>query len=463
MPTVTYVAAGAASTGNNATLTPAIGAGTVAGDLIVCVASIRNSGTGVPNVPTGYTSLLLSGNVRVSAKTAVGGDAAPSQSFTGGVANADTIARCFTLRGTTMALAAQASAAQLNASAQNIAYPALNVASAQNFLLMALWKQDDATSIATPAGWTSVGLTSTTTGDDALQQLYYQGQTTEADIIAGSAVVTGGAAAISRALMVAFAPTAYIAVQEQDVWPPRTLISVTNLTVGDSVDIYRVVAGERTLVRAASEDSVTDVSFVRVDAELPFGTPVSYVAVVNGSLEYSSSGVTYVLTGGKVAISDAITGLSAEVVIMAIDPLTYDPGATVFKVGGRNVIITGDMPGWAGSWEFYTETTAAAEQLRALVAGSTEGIVQIRQPGGYDGVDCYAGLTSVEVGRFSADGSDQRRLIRGALVQVEAWAPLLEARGYTLQDLADAYTGLTLQDVSDDFLTLLALAQADLS
>lgn len=461
MPTVTYVGAGAAATGNNATVAPAIHASTIAGDVILCVATIRNSGTGVPDIPTGYTSLALSGNVRVSGKVAVGGDAAPSQTFTGGVANADTIARTITIRGTT--LAAIATAVQLNASAQNIGWPALDVTSAQNFVLMALWKQDDATSIATPGGWTSVGLTSTTTGDDALVQLYYQGQTTEADIGASSAVVTGGGAAISRGVLISFAPTAYIAVEQQDVWPPRTLITVTNLTVGDSIALYRVVAGARTLVRAASDDAVSDPAFVRVDAELPFGVPVSYVAVVNGSLEYATSSTSYVLTGGKVAISDAITGLSAEVVIMSIDPLTYNPGATVFQVGGRNVVVTGDMPGWSGTWEFYVETTAAAEQVRNLIAAATEGIVQVRQPGGYDGIDCYAGVTSVDVARFSQDGSDQRRLVRGALVQVEAWADALEARGYTLQDLADAYTGLTLQDVADDFVTLLALAQADLS
>jgi hypothetical protein len=50
---ITFVAAGATSVGNNVALTPALPAGLVAGDLLLCQASIRNSGTGTPNTPAG--------------------------------------------------------------------------------------------------------------------------------------------------------------------------------------------------------------------------------------------------------------------------------------------------------------------------------------------------------------------------------------------------------------------------
>jgi hypothetical protein len=39
----------------------------------------------------------------------------------------------------------------------------------------------------------------------------------------------------------------------------------------------------------------------------------------------------------------------------------------------------------------------------------------------------------------------------------------LLSRGYTLQDVADAYTGLTLADLAGDYATLLLLAQGDFS
>ena len=39
---------------------------------------------------------------------------------------------------------------------------------------------------------------------------------------------------------------------EQDVYPPRVLVSVTGVPLGSSLEVYRVVGADRTLVRAAS-------------------------------------------------------------------------------------------------------------------------------------------------------------------------------------------------------------------
>jgi hypothetical protein len=46
------------------------------------------------------------------------------------------------------------------------------------------------------------------------------------------------------------------------------------------------------------------------------------------------------------------------------------------------------------------------------------------------------------------------------VTEVESWSSSLQAASYTLQNLADAYVGQTLLDFSDDYPTLLALAQA---
>lgn len=251
-----------------------------------------------------------------------------------------------------------------------------------------------------------------------------------------------------------------IAADEQPSWPPRVLISVTGLTIGDSVDLYRVVAGEATAVRAGQFLQATDTSLLRIDAELPFGVPVAYRAVVNGT-DYDTSATTYTLPGGKVALTDAVTGLAAEVVILTWPEKQRQRAASVFDVAGRNVVVSGAYPQFTAAIELFCESWSQTESVLALLAGATSGIVQIRQPGGYEGVDCYVHVSGHRERRWSQDGSDPRRVHALDVEEVSGWAPVLEASGYTLQDIADVYTGLTLDDLSDDFATLLAVAQGE--
>jgi hypothetical protein len=250
---------------------------------------------------------------------------------------------------------------------------------------------------------------------------------------------------------------------EQDSWPTRVLVSLTGLTLGNAVSVYRVQGTTRTPVRAASSASVTDTSFLRVDAELPFGTPVRYVAVVNGVTEYWTALATHGLVGGKVALTDAVSGLSAESVIMAWPDRSWSPKTSVFNVGGRNVVVSGDLGSWEGSIELYVETTSSLASLYRLLTGATSGVIQVRQPGGYDGIDSYIAVTDITEKRWSQDGSDQRRRVTLAAVQVEAWPAALEAAGFTLADIANRYTGGTLATLAGDYATLLAVAQGDFS
>jgi len=230
-----------------------------------------------------------------------------------------------------------------------------------------------------------------------------------------------------------------ITATEQDSWPPRVLVSVTGLIVGDGVAVYRVVGGARTLVRAGETVAVTDTSFLRTDAELPFGQPVSYLAVVNDDDEYTTGPSTYVLPGGRVALTDAISGAAAEVVILAWDEKEYSRQSSVFRVGGRNVVVAGQLGQFESSLELFTSTTSARDAVMALAESATEGVVQVRQPGGYDGVDSYLAVLGATDRRWSQDGSDQRRVISLDVAEVQSWAPALEARGSTLQDIANVY------------------------
>ncbi len=226
---------------------------------------------------------------------------------------------------------------------------------------------------------------------------------------------------------------------EQDTWPPRVLVSVTGLTVGDAVELYRQTGGQRTQVRAGESAAVADSSFLRTDAELPFGVPVTYVAVVNGDIEYATAATTYALPGGKVAVTDAITGDSAETVIMAWPDKARTRQASTFDVGGRTVVVSGPMGQPTSDVEFYAASTAALDDLVSVLSTATGGVVQVRQPGGYAGIDSYLAVLSVSERRFSQDGSDPRRTVSAEVAEVEGWAPALEARGTTLQDIADTY------------------------
>lgn len=256
-------------------------------------------------------------------------------------------------------------------------------------------------------------------------------------------------------------PRLAVAVQD-GVWPPRVVITVTDLTVGDNVVIYREIDGERTAVRSGTLDSATDPSFVVIDAEQPFGVEVSYIAVVEGS-DLSAAPVTVELSGGQVALSDAITGQAAEVVITAWPEKTKTRRSSVYAVGGRNVVVAALRGGFAGAIDVYTETETARLSVDELLEAATSGVIQLRQPGGYYGVDAYLAVLSDTEKRWSQDGSDERRIWTLDVVEVESWAASLEAAGFTLEDLAEAFDGQSLDQIDDVYTTLLEISQADLS
>jgi hypothetical protein len=201
---------------NNASVSPNIPSGMTVdtGQVVLGWAAIRNSGTGTVDLPSGWTELARSGNVLFFGRYYVTGVTAPTITFSGGVANADTSARLWGMSGVSLNLDSgkymrfeTSPQAQLNSSAQDIAYPALTVRRDNCTVFVLAWKQDDWTSVATPGAMDGELIdNSTTTGDDQGIAGYYDIQTSATDIAAGSLVVTGGASAISRAIVVALRP-----------------------------------------------------------------------------------------------------------------------------------------------------------------------------------------------------------------------------------------------------------------
>lgn len=222
-----HVNTSAGVTGNNASVTPTIPTGVQPGDLLLILASIRNSGTGTVNTPTGWTKLVDAGNVVLLGRRYVTGDAAPTVTFTGGVANADTLAQMGAYRN--CELLPVSSNTVLNASAQNINYPALTVTRDNCRIIAAGWKQDDWTSVATlPNGYTENGEIISTAGDDAAMVWDRVPQTTATNIVAGAFTVTGGAAAISRGLVAAFPPAAYVTRDTVTITPNMPVVWLKN-------------------------------------------------------------------------------------------------------------------------------------------------------------------------------------------------------------------------------------------
>ncbi len=214
---ITFVGAGAVSTANNASVTPALPAGLVVGDLMVALVSIRNSGAGTVNTPAGWSVIRAFGNVTLFGRRNQAGDVAPTFTFAGGVLNADTIGQIAAWRRAD--LAPLTGADLLNGSQQNIPYPGLTITKDGCLVLVAGWKQDDWTSVATLAGMTEVGEGIAIAGDDAAQVWDYVIQTTRANIAASSFTVTGGASAISWGATVALPHAAFLNEQLANITP----------------------------------------------------------------------------------------------------------------------------------------------------------------------------------------------------------------------------------------------------
>jgi hypothetical protein len=198
----TFVSAGTGATGNNASVSPGLPAGVADGNLMVLSASIRNSATGTVNTPAGWSLMTSYGNVSVFGRYRVTGDTAPTVTFAGGAAGDDTIARIVAF--TNADIVPLVVSPQLNASAQDIATPATTTPDTGRPTIATFvgWKQDDWTSIGPRGSFTHAWDTVATAGNDAGMTYDYRIEASGSLVWpTASAAVTGGAAAISRAIM----------------------------------------------------------------------------------------------------------------------------------------------------------------------------------------------------------------------------------------------------------------------
>lgn len=249
----------------------------------------------------------------------------------------------------------------------------------------------------------------------------------------------------------------------QSVFPPRVLVSLTGLTADNitRATLYRQVGSVRTPVRAATAVDVTDEdALVRIDGEQPFGVPITYIADVTDAIgaqaELTTAPLTVTTTASAV-ISDAVTGIGAACVIEAPWEKSRDRNATSFNVGGRMVVVSRRRSGASATVTVRTETDADGDALDQVLDLATEGVVLIRKQVSLPRLDGhYAVLSDIERPHWY----DELRWWELSTVEAEPWSDVMEARGFTLQDIADNFT--TLADLAAAFPgTLLDIATYD--
>jgi hypothetical protein len=247
----------------------------------------------------------------------------------------------------------------------------------------------------------------------------------------------------------------------QSVFPPRNLVSATGLTGDDIVTatLYRQDGTALTPVRAASNLDVTGQdTLLRVDAEQPFGVSINYAAVltdVNGIQWTVYSGpITSTVTSD--VISDAIRGVGAAVKIEAPLGGKRDRNATTFNINGRIVVVGKPRSAPSATITVRTETGTDGDALNELLDSLTEGVFLLRRQTSEARLDGTYALTD-----DSEDPNwyDEFRWFQLNVVKADDWPDVLEAAGFTLQDVADNFS--TLGDIAAFFATLLAIAQYD--
>lgn len=242
---ISWIGSSGPFSGNNASLAVAYNGSTATGDLILIYATIRNTAATV-NTPAGWTRLVDMGNAVLFGKYQDGA-AAPTVTFSGGAAGDDTTAQCTTYRNAELLPVTLNT--QSNASAQNIAVPALSPPVAPTVVVALGWKQDDWSSAPTITGFVNeLGQVPATAGNDSGHVWWTKPRTTTTPEGTNVFVVTGGGAAISKAAMAAFAKRAYLQRDTQTITPTPLGIwfkSITRpslnqqVTVTDFSDIAR--------------------------------------------------------------------------------------------------------------------------------------------------------------------------------------------------------------------------------
>lgn len=172
---VTYVGGGTSSTANNASVTPVLPAGILAGDLLVVVGIVR-SPTATMTPPAGWSTTQYATNstaprIYLTSKTYVEGDTAPLMTLGNGVANNSVIGRVLAFRNAQPPVLGTAYSSGATTGTTVGPVPGVAHADGGMAILVGGIASTSTATPTTPTGWSGMGGTSTGNGDDAAMYL----------------------------------------------------------------------------------------------------------------------------------------------------------------------------------------------------------------------------------------------------------------------------------------------------
>ncbi|MFJ5644032.1 hypothetical protein [Streptomyces sp. NPDC093223] len=485
--TISYGTAGALAQHTD-TVTPALPAGTSAGQLAVLQVVSGHPNDNVPSTPSGWTLAgsfsggggsfgLNTGPRRLTlfARVLAGGDSAPTTAIPSGSSGSLIGARVFTLArtaGTGWRWAATFGQDITSDTSFSAACATALTWSAGDFEVLAYaWNTQTASTsgrAVTASGITFATATShlgdaITSGNGGrltmAESVVTAGTGTQAPTV--TATLSTAGTGVGAVLRVSEA-TSDINATAQSVFPPRNLVSATGLTGDDIVTatLYRQVGTDLTAVRAASNVNVSgQSSLLRVDAEQPLGVSLNYAAVLTDL--YGQQWTVYsgpiTSTVDSDVISDAIRGVGAAVQIEAPLGWKRDRDATQFNINGRIVVVGRPRSAPSATITVRTETDDDGDALNELLDNATEGTILVRKQNFLTRLDgTYALIDDQE----DPNWYDEFRWFQLNVVKSDDWPDVMEAAGFTLADIAANFS--TLADIAAFFPTnLLAIAQYD--
>lgn len=224
---VSFVGSGSGSTGDFGTRTPGAPSNVQPGDVVYLMASVGGNTAAAPVVPSGWTTVIDGGQVKIFARTWQTGDTMPSVTYTGGATGNPTAAQAAAFRGVGLQPVVKRTLA--TASTQNVPWAPISVPELDSCaVVVAIWKDSTESGHALPtiAGLSTTNLGGTVAsspgaGVDQFWAAVFP--TAPLAVSAGTAGVSGGTVTDAKAFTFALGPLNSQPVDSASVTPNQTL------------------------------------------------------------------------------------------------------------------------------------------------------------------------------------------------------------------------------------------------
>jgi hypothetical protein len=389
-PAWTYVAAGTAATGNNATsLAPGLPSGWVPGDLHIL--QFQNFGGSVnARVPSasGWTQLasFQNGTSRHALwyRVAQSGDTAPTVTLTGtGVSQDTQLARVHGFRPSGSAVLRVTGATTTNASADNIGPIAAISPTVGDLVIVSGGKNNDFNGTGVASGYTQSAMTESTTGNDAGMSLLYD--LSAAGGSTGTITITdnGGTAStgVGLGVMVAF----YTNV-------PSTQSLTTVAATGSAGTVDTLTVENRPPGALRTVLGLTGTPWRSYESEGMHGIAASgYVGLISVNHDNTQSVSSVQATGGVGTPTHQSTG--ATDVVGAVGSGLVGSVTVAQTFNHLETLIGADATGLAGT---VTQTNAGSVSLDGVTVGSFVGELFIGEAFTVPGVSASGTLGTIQ-------------------------------------------------------------------